>query len=425
MSIEDQTKPDLEKGKTLENNSAPLENEVNFEQLKNQIEDEEKKEIEEFVSGDKEASLEIEKSVGIENTEVISEIKKEIDFDNKLDDLNNQAKELKSNELENINFEPLPEENAEEYIDRMSRDIVSDYVDNNEDIASLNRLIKKAYYSRHANQAIVGFFKEENNVNKFTNIFSELDKNNDKKYSIQKNKEVENVLLKKISSSNRSFGQGEDHEKVDYYANTNQTREFFSQGRKHDSLPYSLMMFGLPEEFTKTEEGRKYVHEIIDEKVIFLFGGGDSIKDLLVSEEYHPEKVINFDPFVKSETIDKNKNGIYESLSISASDENITSMVEKNELPKADEVWATYSVPFYLDSPKEIESLINNMSSVLKEGGNARISPISVQNDGDLFEERKQVLVSSIQDLIKSDDFNVSIFGNTLKIHRIKKEIKE
>lgn len=67
------------------------------------------------------------------------------------------------------------------------------------------------------------------------------------------------------------------------------------------------------------------------------------------------------------------------------------------------------------------------MSSVLGEGGNARISPIAVQSsekDGENFEKRKEALLGSIKNLLGNLDYNVSVFNDTLKIHKIKKEVK-
>jgi hypothetical protein len=64
------------------------------------------------------------------------------------------------------------------------------------------------------------------------------------------------------------------------------------------------------------------------------------------------------------------------------------------------------------------------MASVLNEGGNARISPIDVQSrekDGESLETRKRALIDSIKNLLDSSDYNVSVFNNTLKIHKIKK----
>lgn len=335
-----------------------------------------------------------------------------------IDKLNIQKSNLEGSDFNII--DPSKEETPEEYISRSMKNVVDENLNKNQDFNNLNRLVKKAYYGNHANQEIEKFFSNKENSIKIKDVLTKLEINDDAKFSEDKNNEIFLKLDKKITSSSKDSGMGGNNEKIDYYANTNQTREFFSYGRKHDAYSYSSMMYGLPENFINTEEGKEYLHNKIDDKTIFLFGGGDSIKDLLKSEEFKPKEVINFDPFIKEEAVDKNPNGIYKSLMISASDEKIRNM----ELPKADEVWATYSVPFYLDSKEDIKGLITNMSSVLKEGGNARFSPIAVQSiekDGENFESRKEALMDSIKHLIDSSEYNVSIFNDTLKIHKIKK----
>lgn len=338
----------------------------------------------------------------------------------------NKLDEEKSR-LENFNFkivEPIPEETPEEYISRSMKSLVDEYIDNDPNVNNLNSLIKRAYYGRYANQSVIEFFSNKENPDKIKNILFQLESNSDQKFLKEKNDQVFNKLIKKIWEANKDSA-GENDEKIDYYYNTNQTRDFFSYGRKYDAHSYSSMMFGLPENFVDTKDGKEYIHNKIDNKTIFLFGGGDSIKDLLKSEEFKPKKVINFDPFIKEEAFDKNPNGIYESQMVSASDKKIREMSDKHEIPKADEVWATYSVPFYLDSREDIKELITNMSSVLNEGGNARISPIAVQStekDGENFETRKQALVDSIKSLLDRPDYNVTVFNDTIKIHKIRKE---
>jgi len=339
----------------------------------------------------------------------------------------NNFKKSKSN-LEMLDFtiiNPEKEEIPEEYVSRALKSIVNEYINNEPNIKNLHRLIKRAYYGKYANQSIVEFFSNIENSKKIKDALFSLESNNDKKFSKEKNDGIFNKLSTESWGSSRESADGDNNKKAEYYSNTNQERDFFSYGRKHDAFSYSSMMFGLPEDFIKTEEGKEYLHNKLDNKTIFLFGGGDSIKDLLKSEEFKPKKVINFDPFIKEETFDKNPNGIYESQMISASDKKIRELAEKNEIPKADEVWATYSVPFYLDSSKDIKELISNMSQVLSEGGNARISPIAVQSkekDGENFETRKHALIDSVKSLLDNPDYNVTIFNDTLKIHKIKKE---
>ena len=338
---------------------------------------------------------------------------------------NSEANETEEDLMNNFDMESFPEETKEEYISRILGNITR--IGRSSD--SFSFLDKKIVYAgRNVNEKVIRFFESSTRLKKFKDKLFEIQKKDNVKFSDIKNIEIFDTFLNKISSSSKGSALKADN-KFEYYNKTNQLRNFFDRNREsttsYDNHSYSLMMFGLPENFIKTEEGKEYLHNEIDDKIIFLFGGGDSIKDLLKSEEFKPKKVINFDPFIKEEAFDKNPNGIYESQMISASDKKIREMTEQNEIPKADEVWATYSVPFYLDSSEDIKELISNMSQVLNEGGNARICPISVQStekDGENFETRKQALIESVKSLIDNPDYNVTIFNNTLKIHKIKKE---
>lgn len=336
-------------------------------------------------------------------------------------------------ELEGLDFtivEPEIEETPEEYISRSMKCIIEDKINDDKNLDNINPLLKnRNYYGKRTNNVIFEFFSDMEKTGEIKNILSNLELNENRKFSKDKSDYIFNELNNKIWSSSRESADGDDNKKIDYYNNTNQERDFFSYNRKtNDAYSYASMMFALPDAFTEKEEGKEYLHNQLDNKTIFLFGGGDSIKDLLKSEEFKPKKVINFDPFLKEEAFDKNPNDIYESQIISASDKKIREMTDKNEISKADEVWATYSVPFYLDSSNDIKELITNMSEVLNEGGNARISPIAVQSTekfGENFEMRKQSLVDSIKSLLDNPDYNVTIFNDTLKIHKIKKETKQ
>lgn len=337
-----------------------------------------------------------------------------------------QAQENIENLINNFNLESLPEETAEEYTSRILSGIARIRINENTNYLSI--LEKKINYAgRSVNEKVILFFKSSDRLKKFKNKLFEIQKNEDVKFSDDKNAKIFNIFQKEISRSSNDSAEAE-HDKLKYYSNTNQLRNFFDRNKEdsnsYDNHSYSLMMFGLPENFIKTEEGKEYLHSQIDNKNIFLFGGGDSIKDLLKSEEFKPKRVINFDPFLKEESFDKNINGIYESRMISASDKQIREMVEKKEISKADEVWATYSVPFYLDSSEDIKELIRNMVAVLSEGGNARISPIAIQStekDGENFNTRKKAFIDSIKSLLDSSKYNIVVFNDTVKIHKIKK----
>lgn len=321
-------------------------------------------------------------------------------------------------------FESLPEETTEEYVSRVMTKIV-DYYKRESNHNSYSRISERGYYGRYAHDSVSDVFSHNINLQKLKEKLFVLDKSDDQKFSRIKNEKVFDRLKISIwSTKEKILNSGNENVVMDYFQKTNQRRDFFATNIGKDAHSYVSMMFALPEVFAGTKEGREYIHSQIDDKTIFLFGGGDSIRDLLKSDEFKLKEVINFDPYLKEETKDKDPNGVYKWLKISASDIKIREMVGENEIPKADEVWATYSVPFYLDRSEDIKELINNMTFVLNEGGNARISPIAVQNkeqNGESFETRKQTLLDSMKDLMNKDDYNITIFNDTLKIHKIKK----
>ncbi len=322
-------------------------------------------------------------------------------------------------------LEPFPEESEQEYIARFFGNLTDRYTDRNKGVKDgLSPWDKLNYPNVATNQAQQEFIGDEDSRKKFLAILEQLITHKDIRQTPEKDKETLQIIERRLSSANNSLAVGEEDEKRRHFANTNQTRKFFEKGPKRgDDLSYSLTMFGIPGSVLETPEGKKYMHGQIDDKNIFLFGGGDSIRDLLVSEEYHPNKVINFDPYIRLETVGKNKNGVYTSEMISATSPEIQNKVASGELPKADEIWATYSVPFYLDGSQDISNLIDNMTSVLADGGNARISPIMIQGqetEAGSFETRKTALLEAIKAVMAKGNFNVTVFNNTIQIHKIK-----
>lgn len=316
------------------------------------------------------------------------------------------------------------EETPEEYTYRVKMDLQEEYFDRNPDRKPF--IIKELdfYDSNHVASLV---FEDKKLEQKFLETLNNLSANQERQ-SKEKDQEVLDKLNFSIKATSREApkDEKEEFEKQDFFIRTNQTRKFFSETESigDDAYAYTYMMFGLPDSFMRRQEMKNYIHSLLDDKTIFLFGGGDSVKDLLASEEYKPKKVINFDPYLKQESVGKRKNIDYESRAISASDRKIEDLAAAGELPKADEIWATYSVPYYLDKSENIASLIQNIASVLNEGGAARISPLVVQeteSGGETYETRKNTLIQSIKQLMESDQFNVSLFGKTLKIHKLQK----
>lgn len=323
----------------------------------------------------------------------------------------------------------LPGETAEEYLTRLDISLHEWSDSNNPQTATEVSLRKK--HSQSLREVTKMFLEQdERNSLRLIEILKLALKNDDARQSHKKDVQMTTAISQKIKKATMDAAIGTVDERRNYYGKTNQGRSFFTDGEK-DSHAYARTLFGLPEPVTKTEAGKEYLHGILDNKIVYLLGGGDSINDLLQSNEYMPKNVINFDPYVASETIGKNKSRRYQSLPISAADSRITEMVGRGEIPKADEIWASYSVPFYSTSPEEIKALMSNIIESLADGGNARISPIAVQGEGFLksnestFDEMRQAFQMALTDLMARSDINVTIFGDSLKIHKIKVEVDE
>ncbi len=247
----------------------------------------------------------------------------------------------------------------------------------------------------------------------------------------QKDKEL---IYTEIDSAVQMTGKAtadgrEIFEQVDYYNKTTHDRNFFTNNRNGGSV--AEMLFNLPEYLINSKECKKYLAEKLNNKVIYLFGGGDSIHDLLTSKEFEPELFINFDKYLKDEDKNKSVNSKYHSYPVSASDPSIRNGAINGTLPKADEIWATYSVPFYLDSSNDIKGFFSNIMLSLNEGGTARIHPLTFQykeTKTDNFLSRKKAFMDIMKELMKDSNYNVKIIkttkeGHTLIIQKLKTTI--
>jgi hypothetical protein len=321
-------------------------------------------------------------------------------------------------------FEFEDEDTPEEYSDHALTNLIENNIKSFSD-KELDLLVsRKIKINTPSYCEILGpFFRDENNSRKFIEILTNIEKNNDIKFSDIKNKKTAKIL-KSTASNSYKLSPIFDENKISFYGTTNQSRKFFSHGTVYDSYSYVSMMFNLPESFAKTESGNKYIHSVIDGKDIALLGGGHSLDDLILSNNLRPKKVFNFDPYLESEDIPKNTNNNYESIPISTSSQKLEELLKNGELERVDEIWATYSVPYYLNTKEEIKQLISNIMLMLNEGGNARISPISFQSfdDGkDNYRTRRDTFLTEIDSLLNDDNYNVSVFNETLKIHKIKR----
>ncbi|MEI6494838.1 MAG: hypothetical protein WCO03_02135, partial [bacterium] len=124
----------------------------------------------------------------------------------------------------------------------------------------------------------------------------------------------------------------------------------------------------------------------------------------------------------------KNKNRNYLSLPLYAQDHNaIKKGVEDHQLQQADEIWASYSVPYYLSSPDEISDLFQTIKESLAENGIARITPIAIQGeDPEMYIKSKETFIDQIRILAGSPEYNVyaiaTTAGTTMFIEKLLQE---
>ena len=156
---------------------------------------------------------------------------------------------------------------------------------------------------------------------------------------------------------------------------TQRDRKMFEGGsggaNKHES--YATELFA----GTLSPEVVEHIAKKLDGKVVFNLGGGNSRIGAELAEHGASTTVLNIEPYPS----DKAKDG---------QDKGYDHLVEANparadffadtEIPahSADEVWAVFSVPAYLGTPEEVSALFNNISTMLKPGGKARISHLGV-----------------------------------------------
>lgn len=237
-----------------------------------------------------------------------------------------------------------------------------------------------------------------------------------KKMTPTENVEVYKNIEEALTASRREvYGAGSDplvnQEERDaiikQFAHTNQSREFFpnndSRVRK-DAFPYAQSLFGVRS--ADSPEARAFLKKKIESKNIYLFGGGDSVVDLIADKEIRARSITNLDPFVSVERVEKGQNPGYQSVGERADGKDLLKTLKERMLPSADEIWASMSVPMYLERPEDISQLLDNIKELLAPGGTARIYPLEVGRGQD-FEANKAAFLAKIKELQESEDYNV------------------
>lgn len=313
----------------------------------------------------------------------------------------------KEGELELPNF--LPEERPEEYLARVTSLIQQDKYGKG------SCLFLDKGVNIHDNPSYQKYFEQ---VLSKLRVRENADKR--KKFSETKQLKILNKI-ETILTGAHNEAKFENNEQTPF-AHTNQNRDFFGIAKGFDNVPYTQSLFGVG---LNTPGAREYLGDRIKDRTIYLLGGGDSAKDLIMSGDITPKQVVNLDPFIGAETVSKAKNKNYLSLPLYAQDTfAIEEQIKQQNIGLADEMWASYSVPYYLSIPEEISGLFQTIKQFLAENGTARIAPISIQaGDAELYAKTKKEFIKQIKDLTASPEFNVylteSTTGGTLFIERI------
>nr|MCU0680625.1 hypothetical protein [Planctomycetota bacterium] len=130
----------------------------------------------------------------------------------------------------------------------------------------------------------------------------------------EKNERCLNDIDISTSSRNMSWDLNENSEhedKVGFFSKTNQERSFFPSRYRKDGVYYSGSLFNV---HSNSPEAREYLKKKLDGKVIYLLGGGKSANDLLKDNQINPKQIVNIDPFISEENIERNEKGFYKSI---------------------------------------------------------------------------------------------------------------
>ncbi len=320
-----------------------------------------------------------------------------------------------------FDFELQSMESAEDYLHRL-----------NLSINEINRKNDEVYISKRGKRSFNltkrDYYREFNKKefdSSYQRAFSVLSKSDfeNVKLNKEKNKTVLSELEFNRSARTYNDNMGGSHIKdqydsINYFNKTNQVRSFFPSQFKKDSFPYALSLFEVPN--INSPEAKEYLKRKLDNKRVCLLGGGKSMQDLIESDFVKPEIVVNVDPFLDKEEINKNINNNYRSLEIRSDDPDLFNRLSREGLDKFDEIWASYSVPFYNTTKEQIENLFNNIDKILSEGGNCRITPLNTQNEECVAEINRKL--KEMNDMGK---YNFDLLDDTLIIHKLKTETKK
>lgn len=307
-------------------------------------------------------------------------------------------------------MDPLPSESPESYMHRVLGDVRSDGI--------LDFIDDENIQERRRKELDWPMIKEE----MFARAILLLDKPRERMSVKELRRQL--FLMKDgvYTITNRIQGP---KNKIDYFAKTNRDRLLYTAEPNGSIMINDL--FGIPRGY-EFEDIKPLFEKRINGKNIYLLGGGNSVMDFLTEKKFTPKQVINIDPYLTEESIDKNVRNIYQSIPLPAESDLLIPELKNRSLPKADEIWATYSVPCYLETGEAIRSLFKNIDALLAENGIARIGSIDLANfsweseevfSADSWSVREKALIDSMQGLVQTGNYNLDIIDGTLHLQKI------
>lgn len=224
-------------------------------------------------------------------------------------------------------------------------------------------------------------------------------------------------LIKKLATGHEHFAKPRDEETYD---KTERSRKMFEAGNQKRGETYWNTLF-FP---YNIEAARAFAKEVLDGKTIVLLGGGMArLKEEMEQNGINPKEVLNIDPFVSEP-----ETGADTVVPASATDERLPDILRERGVEQADEIWAEYSVPAYLDNPDDIKRLFKNIDTLLAENGSARIWPVQVRGgDEEEIGIRVEALKEALDDLNATGQYEVIEFKGAgrsgFTLHKVSKVI--
>jgi len=334
----------------------------------------------------------------------------------------NIGSQISTKEKESLpfDFNLYPAESGEDYLMRLNKAIYAINKKENDDLTNIKKVESGEIMTRPHLDVFDGFSKEEFDPYYKRAFRVLLDKSPEEDIL---NKDKNTLVLEKVEFSVDAKAYNDDipgnkmkdnYDSINFFNKTNQERSFFPSKFRKDGYPYTYSLFGVTN--INSEEAKEYLKKKLNSKRICLFGGGKSMQDLIESDLVKPEFIINIDPFLDQERVDRNIHKNYKSIDIKADDPELFKKMEEEGAPtQFDEIWASYSVPFYNINTEEIENLFDNIDKMLAEGGNCRITPLDTQN-----QECVDMIYRKLEDFNRMDIYNFDLLDDTIIIHKIK-----